>query len=313
MGWTGYSQDSRATRARALDYSAASHTDARVFKQNALKRVNEGMDPSQISWRESRDSSLHPATVPIILQLDVTGSMGAIPADLCKGDLPKLMGHLIEGECPDAAILFVAVGDLFSDEAPMQIGQFESGDAELDHWLTTCWLEGNGGGNGGESYSLSWLFAANMVGTDAWDKRGQKGLIISVGDEPLHHQMPVASLKDVFRDNYAKLVEGLEPTHGEISASSALAKASERWNVHHIQLGETRDKHRGSWDLLGEGYHEICRSCSVVDKIREIITAHMAVNKSRTPAEVGAAGEKETEKEAPVADAPKPHSIPAPL
>jgi len=311
MGGTSYSCSARAVRSQSLGYSTTHANDTKVFKQNAERKINEGMDPAQISLREARDSEVHPQVVPIILGLDVTGSMGRIPADLIKGDLPHLMGHLVdEKECPDAALLFIAVGDLYADTAPVQIGQFESGDAELDHWLTTCWLEGNGGGNGGESYSTPWLFALNMVQTDAWDKRQEKGLIITVGDEPIHPEMPKSRLREVFGTQYEAVVEGLECPR-DISVAQLLEKVRERWNVHHIQMGETRDKHHGSWHLLGEGYHEVSRNASITDKVREIIKQHMALRKAAPVREeaFAVAGSPEMTE----LDAPTSGSIPDPI
>lgn len=287
MGGTSYNSDMRALRAKTLDYAQASPTNAKVFRQNAKRCVNEGMDPSQISLREARDSAAHPLSVPVILQLDVTGSMGRIPAQLIAGDLPHLMGHLVGGECPDAALMFTAAGDLYSDQAPFQVGQFESGDAELDHWLTTTWLEANGGGNGGESYSLSWLFALNMVKTDAWDKRGERGLIISIGDEPLHDVMPTDALRRVFGNQYDKLVGGFENIQNGITARSVFEWAVERWNIHHIDVSSQSgggtfiprgtSKNTTGWGMLGESYHLLPRDQSIVEKIREIIKQHMAL------------------------------------
>lgn len=276
MGGSLYSVEARTTRSLSAGYQHTHANDATVFRQAAKKCVNEGMDPSQISLREARDSDVHPVTVPIVLQLDETGSMGRIPVNLVKGDLPHLMSDLIEGCCPDAALLFMGVGDIYSDKAPLQIGQFESGDAELDHWLTSVYLEGNGGNNDGESYSLGWLFAMNMIQTDAWEKRGQKGLFISVGDEPLHPNMPVDGLKKIFGRHYDKVVEGLE--HGaNVSAKQVLDRAKEKWNFHHIHLGNGADNFlRKSWEGLGEGFHAIGREENPLPTILKICCDHMA-------------------------------------
>ncbi len=275
MGGSFYSMSARLTRSADLGYDKATAHDTKVFKQNALRKINQGMDPSMIAFREARDSEVHPTTVPIVLQLDVTGSMGRIPADLIKGDLPHLMGHMIEGECPHAALLFMAAGDVYCDQAPLQIGQFESGDAELDHWLTSTWIEGNGGGNAGESYSLGWLFALNCIGTDAWDKRGQKGLFISVGDEPMLPEMPVRNLKRLFGDQFNKVTEGLQ-FGADITAAQVLEKIQDKWSVHHIQVGERpSDYTRETWGMLGENFHVINRSASIVDAVRKIVKDHM--------------------------------------
>jgi hypothetical protein len=164
---------------------------------------------------------------------------------------------------------------------------------------------------------LGWLFALNMIETDAWDKRQERGLFISVGDEPMHREMPVSKLRQLFGSNFDKVVDGLEFNGSVITAEQVLNKLKSRWNVHHIQVGEGADGfHTSSWKMLGEGYHTICRDCSVVDKVREIVRNHMAINRrdvvitsaNPTPAEAGA-DESATPVESP---APAP-SIPTPL
>jgi hypothetical protein len=45
-------------------------------------------------------------SIPIIVALDVTGSMGRIPHDLAKVGLPNMMGGIIEHGIPRPQILF---------------------------------------------------------------------------------------------------------------------------------------------------------------------------------------------------------------
>jgi hypothetical protein len=54
---------------------------------------HSGNESSGVTIRESRDS---PMSIPIIVALDVTGSMGRIPHDLAKVGLPNMMGGIIE-------------------------------------------------------------------------------------------------------------------------------------------------------------------------------------------------------------------------
>ena len=87
--------------------------------------------------------------------------------------------------------MFGAIGDHECDSCPLQVGQFESGDVELDMWLTRTFLEKGGGGNNGESYGLAWFMANNFIRTDAKDKRQQKGFVLTIGDEPVLHNYPL--------------------------------------------------------------------------------------------------------------------------
>lgn len=226
MGYTSYSSTARSTRANDQGYTTKSFNQ--VFEQQAQQKIHESMSVNGGKKRECRDSLAHPNATPIILGLDFTGSMGSIPHHFIKSGLPTLMGTLTENGVPDAAVLFLGIGDHKSDHFPLQAGQFESGDAELDMWLTRSFIEGNGGGNGGESYHLAWQFADEYVVTDAWEKRQKKGFIFTIGNEPIHTTLPKSFVKGLYGDcnweNDNKTCEEL------------LAKAREKYHVFHIHL-----------------------------------------------------------------------------
>ena len=174
MGYTSY-DTSRRSEITAMYSSMDSHTFTKtVFTQTTIGKMHDSMNPKGIAFRECRDSETHPNTLPIIISLDVTGSMREIPKQLMKSGLPKLVGNLIQKGIKDPSILFTAVGDHNYDDAPLQVGQFESGDAEMDLWLSRTWLEGGGGSNFGESYLLSWYFAARYTKLDSFEKRNSK-------------------------------------------------------------------------------------------------------------------------------------------
>jgi hypothetical protein len=221
MGNTSYSSDSRTLRATAMRYASAP-VDV-TFTQQKHRRVHESMDSKNVEMRECRDSDNHPNTVPIILALDVTGSMGAIPQQLIADGLPTLMSSIIQGGLVDASLLFLAIGDHECDNYPVQVAQFESGDAELDMWLTRTYLEGGGGGNAGESYPLAWEFAANRVESDAWDKRKAKGFVFTIGDEPFLKQFPKSAFNEIYGKN--------RPVQSTLTAHELVDAASKKFNV----------------------------------------------------------------------------------
>jgi hypothetical protein len=205
------------------------------------------MDSKNVEMRECRDSDNHPNTVPIILALDVTGSMGAIPQQLIADGLPTLMSSIIQGGLVDASLLFLAIGDHECDNYPVQVAQFESGDAELDMWLTRTYLEGGGGGNAGESYPLAWEFAANRVESDAWDKRKAKGFVFTIGDEPFLKQFPKSAFNEIYGKN--------RPVQSTLTAHELVDAASKKFNVYHISLDHGYRTPDSMWDqLLGPNH-----------------------------------------------------------
>jgi hypothetical protein len=269
MGSGGYDVQARTLRADSAGYATAHANDAKVFVQAAKREVNEGMDPRLIIMREARDNEDHHNTVPVILALDATGSMGRVPVSLIKTQLPILMQALLAIH-PDVTLCFMIIGDDRCDKGPLQVGQFEASDERLDHWLTRSWLEGDGGGNGGESYALPWLFAINKIVTDAWEKRQQRGILITVGDEPIHGIYHVENLQKVFGDQYESVVAGLEGTTS-FSHIQIHAKASEKWDIHHLSFGSRL----GGWNILGENVHSINGEAGVTNAIVEVFQNHV--------------------------------------
>ncbi len=267
MGGTSYSSDSRALRSHASGYYTKSRDD--IFEQNKKRMIHESMEPKGVQIRESRDSEAHPNSIPIIITLDLTGSMGNIPHELVKNGLPKIMEGIIQHGIPDPQVLFLGVGDHECDRHPLQVSQFESGDAELDMWLTRTYIEGGGGGNGGESYGLAHYFAANHTVTDHWEKRGKKGFLFTIGDEP--------NLK-VFPSNALKEITG----NGDVrtfSDKEILEKAQEKWEVYHIIPGkETRGCVEYWKNLLGQNSIWVDSIDKIADTIRDIVISNTDLN-----------------------------------
>lgn len=272
MGYTSYSTTNRNLRATSRGYYTKS-TDE-IFEQNRKGEIHESMAPQKAKLRESRDSEVHPNTVPIILALDVTGSMGRIPHHLVKEGLPKIMGKIIQNGIPDPALLFLAIGDHEYDNYPLQVGQFESGDEELDTWLTRTYVEGGGGGNAGESYLLAWYYAAQHTQTDAFSKRGKKGFLFTIGDEPSLKSIP----KNVINEQM-----GVTP-QSAYTDKELLALAQETYNVFHLHVleGYSGERSLGYWkDMLGQNCIEITNYEDIPVKLAEIVMQNTEVDNSK--------------------------------
>jgi hypothetical protein len=270
-GGSEYNSTRRFSKAAAAGYSTvggASATADAVFTQQKEGKIHDSMRPQGIKLREARDSELHPKTTPIILGMDVTSSMGSLPVHLVATGLPKIMGKLIEAGC-DPSLLFTAIGDHECDsspKSPIQIGQFESGDDELDMWLQRTWIQGGGGGNAGESYLLAWYVAAYLTATDAWDKRKEKGFIFTIGDEPCLKSLPSTAVKELFGENLGE--------KDNYTAKELYAKASERWNVFHIEVRGVVD--RAGWqDLAGQLFLCVDNIDNVADTIVKTVASYM--------------------------------------
>jgi len=176
MGNGNYSQ----TAHEALLRGRANIPVQQVFKQDKCHPL---MSPKGVRLRESRDGADHPQSLGIVFALDVTGSMGEIPKIMATQQLPIFMKTLMDCQVRDPQLLFMAVGDAVSDNAPLQVGQFESTAELMDQWLTWSYLEGGGGGTGQESYELGLYFLAMHCEMDCMTKRKKRGYLFMTGDE----------------------------------------------------------------------------------------------------------------------------------
>lgn len=237
MGSGDWSKSAYA--ASSADYDTKSRDS--IFTTKTASAIDPGMLPFNVTIREARDSDAHPASLALMVCLDVTGSMGSIPEQLVKGKLGEVMNTLIDHGIKDPQIMFCGVGDHECDKVPLQISQFESADVELQHWLTKIFLEGGGGGNAGESYILPWYFASRSTSIDCFEKRGEKGFIFTIGDEPYLTSVPADALIKIFGSGQETL-----------TAEQLLAEAQRTYHVFHIHIQHGYAK-SGNWkDLLGQ-------------------------------------------------------------
>lgn len=222
MGSSSWSND--AFSKLKVDHSTKSRSQ--IFTSSGL---DSDMSPKNVKFRESRDSDAHPNSVAIAVFLDETGSMGSIPEILVREKLGALMTTLITHGVPDAHVLFGGIGDHYSDNSPLQVGQFEAGTDELNKWLTKIYLEGNGGGQNMESYSLAWLFAGRHTSIDCFEKRGEKGFLFTIGDEATHEKLEKSFLTDLLGYEFPE----------DILAEQLLKEVQRTYNVFHIHIHQT--------------------------------------------------------------------------
>ena len=196
MGGGSWSRDSYRTYSCSVGRTYNAVTDSfndiycsssQAFTQH---RLYEKLDPKNVI-RECCDSDEHPNTIPVILALDVTGSMGQTAIEVQK-KLNPIMQELYKN-VKDIEIMVMAIGDLSYDSSPIQISQFES-DIRIAENLDHIYFENGGGGNNWESYTAAWYMGARHTKLDCW-KRGKKGIIITMGDEPINPYLPKEELK----------------------------------------------------------------------------------------------------------------------
>ncbi len=183
------------------------------------RNLDPMLDPKDV-MRECCDTEEHPNTIPVILALDVTGSMGQAAVEVAK-QLNVIMTKLYD-KVKDVEFMVMGIGDFAYDSCPLQVSQFES-DIRIAEQLDKVYFEFGGGGNGYESYTAAWYFGVNHVKLDAWE-RGKKGIIITMGDEGLNPYLPAARITDVTG----------RPIQENIETNGLYEEAVQKYEIYHL-------------------------------------------------------------------------------
>lgn len=268
--WTSASYDAYTKGTRGMDsvtYAASNLSTQEVYKARTLDKE---LNPKNV-MRECCDTEEHPHTLPVILALDVTGSMGMAATEVAK-KLGVIMGDLYDDkDIPDVEFCVMAIGDLYCDWAPIQISQFES-DIRIAEQLDKVWFEGGGGGNKWESYTAAWYMGVNHCKLDCW-KRGKHGIIITLGDEQLNPYLQAPMLAKYVGDENQE----------DIETGNLYKEASEKYEIHHISVNDRHSSYfrnnrenrvDNSWKgLLGQNYH-VCTIDELAATIAEIVSGN---------------------------------------
>ena len=222
--WSDRHYHDRAAELKRTNRSAFGHNED-IDYGRVQAGVHEDMDPSRFrnGVREARDSEVHPHSTPIAVMFDVTGSMRRVPRIL-QQNLCKLLGLCLRrGFVEDPAILIAGIGDATCDVAPVQIGQFESGN-EIEQDLDHLYLEGGGGGQMTESYELALYFLARKAAVDCYAKRGKRGYAFIIGDEMPYPRVKRREVRRIFGDHL----------QADIPLRQILAEAEEKFEIYSV-------------------------------------------------------------------------------
>lgn len=243
MGGGSWTKDSFRSYSKTMsrnvsnDGSASGDYHAQdMFKQ---RMIAPELNPFNV-MRECCDSAEHPNTILVILGLDVTGSMGGAAVEVAK-KLNVVMTSLYE-KVTDVEFMIMGIGDLAYDRAPIQASQFES-DIRIAEQLDKIYFEGGGGGNSYESYTAAWYFGLRHTKLDCWN-RGRKGIIITMGDEPLNPYLPQEPLQKATGD-------GLQ---GDVETRDLFEETSRKFDIYHLAVNDSQTSYRHYADEIRESF-----------------------------------------------------------
>lgn len=228
MGSGTVSHSSMQNYAHTMGRTYDSKTGRTTGQEFVARHIDPSLNPRNFTVRECVNSEEHPNTIPVILGLDVTGSMG----EACK-ETAAALGTIIMNlykKFDDIEFCMMGIGDLAYDEAPIQMSQFES-DIRIAESLDKIFMEHGGGGNGYESYTAAWYMGLTRTKLDCFDKQGRKGIIITMGDEPLNPYLPQHALNS--------FINGTEES--DVETPALYAEASKKFDIFHIAVDSPRD------------------------------------------------------------------------
>ena len=228
MGSGSVSHSSMANYASTHGRSYDKDTGRTTGQRFEARRIDPSMNPRLFSIRECVNSDEHPNTIPVILALDVTGSMGEACSETAAA-LGTIIMNLYK-KFKDIEFCVMGIGDLAYDNAPIQMSQFES-DIRIAESLDKVYMERGGGGNGYESYTAAWYMGLNRTKLDCFDKQGRKGIIITMGDEPLNPYLPKYELNGAVNASEEK----------DIETPELYANASKKFDIFHISVDSVRN------------------------------------------------------------------------
>jgi hypothetical protein len=208
--------------------------------------MKPSLDPKGVAVRESRDSADNPNSTALIVALDVTGSMGMIADNIARQGLGILFQEVLDRKpISDPHLMFMAIGDAYCDDSPLQVSQFEA-DNRIVEQLTDIYLEGGGGGNSFESYDLAWYFAGQHTSIDCFEKRGKKGYLFTVGDEECPPGLRASQLQEICGDHVSQ----------DVSSAELLEMVSKMYHVFHVVV-EEGSHCRGNPEPVVDGWKKV--------------------------------------------------------
>ena len=221
--------------------------------------IHKDLNPYKVV-RECCDSEEHPNTIPVIIGLDVTGSMGRACVKTAQ-NLNTIITSLYD-KFDDIEFMIMGIGDLAYDRAPIQASQFES-DVRIAEHLDKVYMEHGGGGNGFESYTAAWYFGLHHTKLDCW-KRGKKGIIITMGDEPLNPYLPKTPLEKVTGDNL----------EADVETKDLYELTKEKFDIYHIAIDDIDDCYQHYKTRVDKTFKEVLNEdykISTLDKLPSTI------------------------------------------
>jgi len=277
MGSGGYSKKDWTSFSTSRGYDKASTKTEDIYSKSS---IDDALDPKQFKFRESVDGPDNPESTPVIIGLDVTGSMTYVLDVMARKGMKTVCEEIYNRKpISDPHICALGIGDVECDRSPFQATQFEA-DIRIFKDLEKIWLEKGGGGNDHESYILAWYFAKFRTKTDSFAKRGRKGWIFTIGDEEITPAIGSRSFQDFLGDGQMR----------DYTAQELFDLVLPEWNVFHVIVKEGSHASR-NYRSVYESWAKVVTEQHIIPlddhtKIGEVIVSTMELAAGKNLADI---------------------------
>nr|MDO8112170.1 hypothetical protein [Candidatus Sigynarchaeota archaeon] len=213
------------------DYDTS--TDSAVVKKSAASyNVDAGRkyeEPKTIVPPPRGKVLITKAKFPLVVAVDVTGSMREFPKIIFEKLCilyNEIMLFLPKELKDNFEISFAAIGDAYSDQAPVQVTDFATGK-ELDLNIKSLYPEGGGGGQARESYELMAYYYArhcNLVSP----LQNPRPLFVLVGDEGFYAK--------INREHVRRFISGEDKLRSDLISEDVFDVLKQKFNVYMLRI-----------------------------------------------------------------------------
>ncbi|MDE7206776.1 MAG: hypothetical protein K2N90_06405, partial [Lachnospiraceae bacterium] len=128
-------------------------------------------------------------------------------------------------------------------------------------------------------YTLPWYFAARHTKIDSFEKRGKKGFLFTIGDEPYLRIISKYAIREFVGDDI----------ESDLTAEELLTEVSRQYEVYHLMIEEGSGMYRGSDPIVAQWTNLLGQRAILVSdctKIPEIIVSILEVAAGKDAKEV---------------------------
>lgn len=224
-------------------FSSSGYSDYSKDSKDSYRRDEPDRDVLPKHFKHDQRSGLFTECEdPVVLCLDITGSMGN-DAYVIRDKMARIIGQIaIRGYLKDPEFSIAFCGDAHSDTYPIQVTPFLRGDgvvttgdgeiALIEHWLGKMYVEHGGGGGAKETYEyVAQYYLDNCVMPNA-----KNPIFFFLGDEGYYHRI------DCRKYRASTGVELVKKSENSLQIIKALGKRFTVIKVHRDYRDSREDK-----------------------------------------------------------------------